>query len=94
MTNLEEQLDTILQSVQGYVDDEDVLAEVRLPAVEKLKSLITEARLDELATIPIRDEENEWDAVDIVDEVQQHVFIRSEELTAHLTNQERKDNEN
>ena len=39
-----------------------------------------EGRIDELSKIPIRDEENEWDAVDIVDEVQQHIFTRLEAL--------------
>lgn len=42
LQELRTQLDTILQSVQGYIDNEDVLAEVRLPAIDQLLELFNE----------------------------------------------------
>ena len=43
-----------------------------------------------LEAIPIRQEEDEWDAVDIVDAVQQHIFTQLEALTTTTNGKETK----
>lgn len=53
-----------------------------------LRKLIEQERLQSqieiLNAIPVRDEENEWDAVDIVDEIQQYTFTKRADLEKKL----------
>ena len=55
-----------------------------LPPIEKAKqalsTLIQSEVVRELEALPIRQEEDEWDAVEIIDEIQQHIFTRLEKL--------------
>ena len=46
-----------------------------------IEAYVTTRVKEALEAIPIRQEEDEWDAVDIVDAVQQHIFTQLEAIT-------------
>ena len=80
------EIEDILGTFATYTDPcefgfEDIIIKKIEDASHAIEAYVTTRVKEALEAIPIRQEEDEWDAVDIVDAVQQHIFTQLEALT-------------